>query len=192
MAKRLALIVAMLLFIPALARADNFLQYNYVATWGAENPSAYYGIPSSPADLETISLSFIRETTAPYPPNTGCCILPTDKFFDIHLVATGPWAPGLTGAQPSNIAYGALDFAGPTSGLQAWYINEGDPLISLYFSCDGCNPDESRLGNQITTTITLLGDPVSTPEPNSLLLLGAGLAALALAIHARANRWTVG
>jgi hypothetical protein len=69
----------------------------------------------------------------------------------------------------------------------------GTYLTDLYFTCPQCGfndnigeVDPAEIG---TATVTSLGDgdhdgddPVSTPEPGALLLLGAGIAAMALTI----------
>jgi hypothetical protein len=190
MAKRLSLIVAML-FIPTLAKADSFLQvdfsptiYHALATGPNGNPDA-----SNPATWETISLSFTWDTT-------------TNALSNIDLDAVGPWAPGLSGSTPflsviDSRGIVRLIFNSPTTELLIESDGEGPFVFAqgsagftqdrpLWFYCDGCNP-AGEGEHDWFMTVTSLGDgdhdkddPVATPEPGTLTLLGAGLLGLVL------------
>lgn len=202
MAKRLALIVAML-FIPALAKADSFVQV-------VLNPAS--PLPDNGASGIIASASFEWDTT-------------TNVLSDFTVHVTGPWTAFSNNASwamnndPQHAGPSAISFVTFTDVKdgETFSLDYHDDYYDAIFLGGGHLPLTSTPGtyetflalegtwtgngwrNFGTATVTSLGDgdhdgddPVSTPEPGSLLMLLAGLAALALAIHARANRWTVG
>jgi hypothetical protein len=189
MAKRLALIVAML-FIPALARADNIVTVamNPVEFWSSNGSRSTRQILGP----EIVAVTFTWNNT-------------TGVLSNIIVAATGPFqnSPNnpttLTGFQGPTISFLQFALTSPSFGGASYQLNYGDhgnliPPIGItpgtyrtdlnVFCGDCLGGFNFAIG---TATVTA----VSTPEPNTLILLAAGLAALALAIYARGNRWTV-
>jgi PEP-CTERM motif len=169
MAKRLALIVAML-FIPALAKADSVWTYQ-------GNNSHVGGAPSA----------------ALYPPNPcGCALSGSFTLDGSGNVLAYSFTDGLITLTQTDSVMQLNDWMGTLGG---WSLritaSNGDFLGSLYYGSVGEATDSGTGGLSLEGNRGTWTEVVSTPEPGSLLLLGAGLATLALAIHARGNRWTV-
>jgi hypothetical protein len=194
MAKHLALIVAML-FIPALAKADSVPDDAlFTFTVGSSFTflgTTYEGFPLLPSSLFTIirpndlgqtttwdaNGSYIVSSTGVRTPislPTGCIAF--GGVNDSGQVAGFCMHPG---ARPTDSPYavGFIDTAGSLAYASYTAPNDGS-AYSTYF-----------LG--INNAGEVIGSVSHVPEPPSLLLLVAGLAALGLAIHARGNRWTV-
>ena len=189
MLKRLALIIAILL-IPALAKADS-----------------YVAVVLSPAVFEVgdqgqgqvISMTFTWDTTS-------------QVITDVTMTGTGIWQgveqlPSAAGFTPSPVwsftnkegdiyQIDYLDHNFPASTRLS--STPGTYLLDLFYFCSQCSPEFSQdegsvglNGGLPTATVTSLGDgdhdgddPVSTPEPSSLISLLAGLVTLTLAVYA--------
>ena len=200
MAKHLALIVAML-FIPALAKADSVWTYagNTVGyydgvdlgpTLPPNGPGFYPGegyVTVSPAmsgtvllndsfqaiawsfTMDSLTLTNFNSTASFFPFNCfGCNYGSTPNNGDNTPFETGAWKFVITGSGVAMLSQwrgSTLDARDEVDAPGVYDVVQSDP-----------------------GTWT---EAVSTPEPGSLLLLAAGLAALALAIHARGNRWTI-
>jgi hypothetical protein len=185
MLKRLALIIAMLL-IPALAKADS-----YVAV--ALSPAVFE--VGDQGQGQIISMTFTWDTTS-------------QVIFDVTMTGTGIWQgveqlPSAAGFNPSVWSFSNkegdiyqidyLDHNLPASTRLS--STPGTYLLDLFYFCSQCSnafsQDEGSVGlngGLPTATVTSLGDgdhdgddPISTPEPGSLVLLDVGVAALALA-----------
>jgi PEP-CTERM motif len=168
MAKHLALVVAML-FIPALARADSIWTYQGNSTSG--------------------------QPQLAFPPDTCGCALSGSVLLDTSLnVLSYSFTDGAVTLNQSNSTIVLAPMGNQLGLFGEWWLNITGGGTFLFSEFNG-SADEATdsgtggldvVGNRGTWT-----EVVSTPEPGSLLLLGAGLAALALAIHARGNRWTL-
>jgi hypothetical protein len=181
--KRLALIVAMLL-IPALARADNIVAVamNPVEFWPANGNATRSG---QFLGAEIVAVTFSWDNT-------------TGVLSNIMVAATGPFQNSannpttLTGFQGPTISFLAFTLTSPSFGNALFALNYGEhanliPPIAitpgtyetdLGIFCACVTGDNFEIG---TATVAA----VPTPESNTLLLLGAGLAALALTISLR-------
>jgi hypothetical protein len=184
MLKRLALIVA-ILFIPALAKADSFLSV-------VMEPEVFHV-----AGDETVGVTFIWDIT-------------TQQIFDITMTATGTFWQGVDHLPPAHLAVGTVPFFNfANQAGDVFQLNYSDHAFSftpfltstpgiyltdLFLTCPQCvvhgvgSIDGDGPGRAIVTS---LGDgdhdgddPVSTPEPSSLVSVLAGLATMAFAIYA--------
>jgi PEP-CTERM motif len=191
MAKRLAVIAVMvaMLFIPALAKADSYVAVTL-------NP-ALFEVGNTGQD-QIISMTFTWDTT-------------TQVISDVTMTGSGIWQgveqlPSETGFTPNPVwnfinkegdiyQIDYLDHEFPPS--ERLSSTPGTYLLDLFYTCSQCSQEFSQVEGSVgfpngglpTATVTSLGDgdhdgddPVSTPEPGSLLLLGAGITALAFAI----------
>jgi hypothetical protein len=193
--KRLALIVAML-FIPALARADNIVAVSL-------NPQDYgmqVGRTGQNLGDEIVAVTFtwdtttevisniVIATTGPFQgvPVPGAINLLANNAYNAHL---WPYSDGQIGSlyltltypgSPTSYISYALDYSlhglpGVTQALPStpgtYYADENLDCVGICFA-----------GDENSTFATATVSPVSTPEPNTLILLGAGITALALAI----------
>lgn len=99
-----------------------------------------------------------------------------------------------SGSVPDAFAFSILD----GSGFSVPTLDPSGADTLLTVNLDSANPgiltyatDASRLTNGVSLSIgaPLVGPPVSSvPEPNSLLLMGAGIAGLALTVRKRSRR----
>jgi PEP-CTERM motif-containing protein len=189
--KRVVFVAVLLLLVSVTSRADSFVDVTI-------SPTTWVGLSDLPNGLpnlkstETIRLSFEWDTT-------------TDTLFDVKLKATGPFGKGLSGLQPSRIAwtsYGLdfLEFAVPNAFVEISNEGLGSGTVipttpgtygrPIWFECSTC--DEHQDG-EMETFITVTpehrthsksgavgDDPTPTPEPSTLMLLGLGLTGLLL------------
>lgn len=192
MAKRLALL-ALLFFIPALAKADSFVSVslNPVEFWSANATN----VPPQFIGPEIVGVTFVWDTT-------------TSVISDIAITSTGAFH-----ASPSNpttltdftghgmgsgnlLVLGLVTDFGGTATYQLNYGFHGGLVGEQLGSTPGTYPTDLGLfcgclmGDNFaigTATVTSLGDgdrdgddPVSSPEPGSLLNLVVGLGVLGL------------
>lgn len=155
--------VAILFLIPALARADSFVQVNYAPT-----TFDVAGFNPSWGSQETIAVSFLWDTT-------------TDVLSDFNVTAQGSLPlPFMTSAPYYTIFQGQLAFLGLFGGQwQTGNIDhvETEPLLT---ADPGIQRTDLFLGEPNGQTLdfasgTATVTAVLTPEPGTLLLLAAGL-----------------
>jgi hypothetical protein len=180
-------IFAFLFLMPALAKADSFVQV-------VLNPSVLAG--AGPGEIG--GASFNWDTT-------------TNVLSDFNVSVTGPFSAFSNNASwamnGSNIAF--VSFPDVKDG-ETFSLDYFDDYYRAIFLSSSKVPISSAPGTYDTflalqgtftgngfrsfgtATVTSLGDgdhdgddPVSTPEPNTLILLGAGIGALALMITYR-------
>jgi hypothetical protein len=198
MAKRPALIafLCFLFLFPALAKADSFVsvvvQPNQVANFYPGDNILQISFVWNTTD--GILSDFDLVTSPGAPPNfpaitpisfsapSGTQQIQGSEIFNITLAAA-PNALFTLEERAHNDDNGILSTPGTRQGLETLYICD---------HCDGRDGSASlQIWGQATSTVTSFADdPVSTPEPGSLILLGAGLAALALAVSSAKWRLT--
>jgi hypothetical protein len=177
MANRLAIMAAMLsLFLTPLARADE-ITYTYTGP--------------APADL---SGSFT--TSTPLTPNFSA--------FDLNAafinVVSWSFTDGVQTWTPANSSFDGGAFVNPDGSFSTWNFSLHGTDGSVAFSITNLSAfyyeDRTPVGDTFNNNTEFhvkgswtMGDndaddsgPVSTPEPGSLFLLGAGLATLGAAI----------
>jgi hypothetical protein len=183
-----AFIIACLFFFPALTRADSFVSVVIVSdNLGIQLPG------------EDTSASFVWDTTTNILSDFNLS-MPSTAPVHLFALPSGTTVQ-LTGTEIFNLGLAV----GPDGAF--WALSESDVAdtngifstpgtrgaLETLFQCANCDGPQ-RTGslfifNQATSTVTSLGnsdrdgdDPVATPEPNTLVLLGAGITALALTI----------
>jgi hypothetical protein len=166
MAKRLALIVAML-FIPALAKADSTDQF-------FTYQSGVFTLVNMPEESIAVYQNLGFNTCL------GNCNLSTALPAGCQ-----PWAVNASQqivgdclSTTPNSPVGFIDSNGMFTYVTYHIPNNGDFTETIFV---GINDAGEVLG--VFSTV---------PEPSSLISLLVGFAALALGIYARGNRWTVG
>lgn len=126
------------------------------------------GRPSTTALFAPDKSSFLAPTTL----NTGgdCCSLLT--------INAGPGVNLLAGQ-----TYWLVGFPGDAASTDLWQFNNTGASTSWALSADGSgllpNPSTWVIQGGATPAFALLGTPLATPEPSTLMSLLAGLAVLA-------------
>ena len=197
MLKRLALIVA-ILCIPTLAKADSFVSVTIF-------PEVFHV-----AGDETVGATFVWDTTTNI--LSDITVTAAGPFWQgvDHIISVDRFGGGVSGG---TLYLGNFDFQTAAGDIyQLNYGNHGETftpfitdvpgtyLADLWLECPQCatHGSGSIYGDGPGTAIvTSLGDgdhdaddPVSTPEPSSLVTLLAGLAAMSLAIYAKRGSLT--
>jgi hypothetical protein len=188
-AMRLALIVT-LLFLPTLAKADSVWTF----TGELMDPGGWHGSfikPNCNCSLSGVTLFDNSFDVLAYSWTDGISTLNQNnssmtfsmlpvgsREYDGQLI-TAPlqsWSVDIT--TPGQIVYFYTNYDGPTEGATSMNrVGEAGGIFGWG------QPNSGPTG--VWTELFSTGrhdDPVSTPEPGSLLLLGAGLIAVALAI----------
>jgi hypothetical protein len=164
-----------MLFLPALAKADSFVQVDMSASALLFN--------------ETVAVSLVWDTT-------------TNVLSDIDITSTGPW--GMFSTTPNFLTFAprvdnpnnpvgmaALAFLSPggTVFMEEIFISSLNPILpapgvyvtQTVFFCSASNSDPNCGGTDVGDSLATV-TAISTPEPNTLALLGAGLVALGLVV----------
>jgi hypothetical protein len=177
MLKRLALIVAVL-FIPALAKADSYVD----VTLQQRTVTGLFYAPQS-VGSETIGATFLWDIS-------------TNDVSDIDVTASGVLGTNWTGVllhgnSPTQIFFSntagdnvvwssSTDLYTPFSQDQVFSSTPGVYTLGLLeFDCATCVA--MKTGHLLPETAIVTA--VSAPEPNTLMLVGIGIIALALMIH---------
>jgi PEP-CTERM motif len=179
MAKRLAVIAVMIamLFIPMLAKADSVWTYQgnalsapgFLSGDGAltgtvllnsnDQVEAWsFSAPNGPVPLVLSNFNTINATFNLF--NCTSCSGTPFKGWSISMFVPPPPFSGLAGVDMSS-------FWNPDTGVGLDYVNNHNGGFGQV---------------NVTDNPGVWTEVVSTPEPGSLLLLGAGITALALAI----------
>jgi hypothetical protein len=180
MAKRFALIIAMFL-IPALARADSVWQYQGNAA-------------SAPPFIGFISEGFALSGTVLLNNNEQAIgwnfVAGPDIFTNFN--SSGVINPFACTSCTNQMPFASWDIFLLTNPGQYFYFGNTSAAMMSFSNAqgafDGASNHDGSLGQ-----VYVLGNPgtwtevISTPEPGSLLLLGAGVTALALAISLRSG-----
>lgn len=152
-------------------------------------PFTFTGLGIFPQHIfgdETIGVTFTWDTS-------------TNVLSNFVVTETGPFASGLApngspqinelGINIINFSDTAGDFFQVNGNLHGLHHIGSAPGIyttDLFFDCAGCNSFQPGQGKAIVTSLSDgdhdSDDPVSASEPSTLLFLGAGITALALAI----------
>ncbi|MGH9690847.1 MAG: PEP-CTERM sorting domain-containing protein [Candidatus Acidiferrales bacterium] len=178
--KRIALYVALVAVLLVLssgaASADTLLQYtltgpdSYTASWTlSQTPTVIASVPDEGPD--TFSGYFTAQTTN-FSINGST---PDNQNLDFFL---GVVAGVSTGGMLSDPNFALLSFYGPQ-------LFSG-PLDSPTMLTSGTTPFVLDIGDGTNAYSLTVSDAVATPEPSSLLLLGLGIAGLALMTRRRA------
>jgi hypothetical protein len=194
MLKRLALIVAML-FIPGLAKADSFVSVVITSdNLGIQLPG------------EDIRVSFVWDTSTGILSDFNLS-MPSTAPVHLSALPSGTTVQ-LTQTQLFNSKNEIFNIPLAGDAGASWVLDENDhendngilpvpgtrAALETLFQCTNCDGPQHTgslfIFNDATATVTSLGDgdhdgddPVSAPEPSSLISLLAGLAAMSLGIY---------
>jgi hypothetical protein len=180
MAKRLAVIAAML-FIPVLAKADSVWTYqgNALSAPGfMSGETALTGTVLLNSNDQVEAWSFSAVNNEELNPSVLTNFNTTNVSFNLFNCASCSGTP-FKGWSISMLVLGP-----GISGIQMYSVWNPDTGVGI----DYVNNHNGGFGQvNVTNNPGVWTEVVSTPEPGSLLLLGAGITALALAISLQKN-----
>lgn len=183
--KRVVLLVAVVaLFLSTAAMADDFATYYTTGTFSSTGTDtigsgsiklSFAGTPSTTLDVSPYSYAALGTFT-----ESGAFTVPAGEQFTLNIYQTNPAGGPATDIGSISGTFTlvkstvVLTFGAPTFTFNGntYSVPSGSPIAGVAWGAVVSTPISTQ------TTTTLQGLAYSTPEPSSLLMLGAGLSGL--------------